>query len=198
MTKISDLTALLAASVDPAADLVPVVDMSAAGAARNKKMTFDELATAMGDILAAAPSYRGAMVKKAADETGANFTTAAAIAWDAEEEDTDAFHDNVTNNSRLTVPSGVTRVRVGVYVQTANTTANNTLSLRIRKNGSTSFMGGGGANAESSFTSDRVQAFTWPIAVTAGDYFEAFLQSESDTAIDIVAAESWFAIQVVD
>lgn len=48
MTKISALTALTGAGADGAADLVPVVDMSETGAARNKKMTLDELAIAVG------------------------------------------------------------------------------------------------------------------------------------------------------
>lgn len=48
MTKISDLTALTGAGVDTAADLFPIVDMSAAGALRNKKITVDEAKIALG------------------------------------------------------------------------------------------------------------------------------------------------------
>lgn len=48
MTKISDLTALTGAGVDTAADLLPIVDMSAAGAARNKKITVAEAKIALG------------------------------------------------------------------------------------------------------------------------------------------------------
>lgn len=47
MTKISDLSALTGAGADTAADLVPVVDMSETGIARNKKMTFAELKAAI-------------------------------------------------------------------------------------------------------------------------------------------------------
>lgn len=47
MTKISDLSAITAASIDTAADLVTVVDMSLSGTARNKKMTFAELLKAV-------------------------------------------------------------------------------------------------------------------------------------------------------
>lgn len=48
MTKITDFAALTGASVDAANDLVTVVDVSETGAARNKKMTFAELKTAVG------------------------------------------------------------------------------------------------------------------------------------------------------
>lgn len=54
MTKISDLSALTGASVDAANDLVTVVDMSATGVARNKKMTFVELKEAVAPGTAAA------------------------------------------------------------------------------------------------------------------------------------------------
>lgn len=43
MTKISDFTALAGAGVDQAADVVPIVDMSEAGAVRNKKISVAEL-----------------------------------------------------------------------------------------------------------------------------------------------------------
>lgn len=48
MTAISALTALTGAGVDGAADLFPIVDMSAAGAARNKKITINEAKIAFG------------------------------------------------------------------------------------------------------------------------------------------------------
>jgi hypothetical protein len=51
MTKISDLAALTGAGVDTAADLVPVVDMSETGAARNKKMTFAEVFAALAELV---------------------------------------------------------------------------------------------------------------------------------------------------
>lgn len=47
MTKISSLTALAGASVDTAADLLPIVDMSLSGASRNKKILASELKTAL-------------------------------------------------------------------------------------------------------------------------------------------------------
>lgn len=43
MTKISDTSALTGAGVDQAVDLLPIVDMSEAGTARNKKITITEL-----------------------------------------------------------------------------------------------------------------------------------------------------------
>jgi hypothetical protein len=50
MSKISDLTALTGAGVDTAADLVPVVDMSETGVARNKKMTLAEFFAGLAEL----------------------------------------------------------------------------------------------------------------------------------------------------
>lgn len=50
MTKLSDLSALTGASVDSAADLIQVADMSETGVARSKKMTFDELKVAIAAL----------------------------------------------------------------------------------------------------------------------------------------------------
>lgn len=47
MTQVSSLTALTGAGVDTAVDLLPIVDMSLAGTARNKKITVDELILAI-------------------------------------------------------------------------------------------------------------------------------------------------------
>lgn len=47
MTKISDHAALTGAAADTDDDLLPVVDMSETGTARNKKMTLEELAIAV-------------------------------------------------------------------------------------------------------------------------------------------------------
>lgn len=51
MTKISSLAALTGAEADAAADLVPVVDMSEAGAARNKSMTLAEVFAALAEMV---------------------------------------------------------------------------------------------------------------------------------------------------
>lgn len=48
MTKISDFTSLVGANVDGANDALPIVDDSETGVARNKKITVDELGTALG------------------------------------------------------------------------------------------------------------------------------------------------------
>lgn len=48
MTKTSDFTSLVGANVDSANDVVPIIDDSETGVARNKKITVDELKVSLG------------------------------------------------------------------------------------------------------------------------------------------------------
>lgn len=181
-SKITDLTELTA--VDPDADFVEIVDISATA---NKKV----LAKRLG------PAFSGALVRKAADQTAANYTTATAVAWDQEVYDEGGWHDNVTNNSRLTVPSGVTRIRLHASMYVTNNTSNTFMAIFFRKNGSDSYDGAShiiiSIAANTSLTANSSPV----LAVTAGDYFEVFFQSQSDTSITIDAARSHFAIEAV-
>ena len=51
------------------------------------------------------PAYAGVRVRKSANQSIAN-ATETVITFDVETYDTDAYHDNVTNSGRLTVPVG--------------------------------------------------------------------------------------------
>lgn len=60
-------------------------------------------------------SFAGARVKKTTNQTINNNTTTT-ITWNDEDFDTNTYHDNVTNNSRFTIPSG----KAGYYHIIAN------------------------------------------------------------------------------
>lgn len=143
--------------------------------------------------------HRGALAKKAADQTAINFTTAAVVTWDgADVLDTDAFHDPVTNNSRMTIPSGISLARLSACVTFANITADSYVTLIIRKNASATYDGRAAITVESSLVTPSVSVVGPVIPVIAGDYFEVFATVETDTSVDITAALSWFAIEVVE
>jgi hypothetical protein len=141
---------------------------------------------------------RGALVTKAADQTAANYTTRTAIAWDSESYDTDSIHDNVTNNSRLTVPSGVSYVRLTGQVQILTITGGVFANLLMSKNGSATFLG----RPAILLTTDAV-ATNWMnvsspvLAVTPGDYFTLDLEIETDTSVTVSADVSWFAMEIL-
>lgn len=141
--------------------------------------------------------YRGALVKKAADQNTADYTAGAAIAWDEETYDQGGFHDNVTNNSRLTIPAGVSKVRVSAQAYLTNLTADMYVQLQITKGGSPGFTGMGGTFQESGGGA-IAQASTAVVQVSAGDYFEAQMTVETDNSITVLAARSWFAVEVIE
>lgn len=150
-----------------------------------------------------APSFQlgllGGVFKLTSSLTAQNFTTAAAIGWTNKQFDTaplTAFHSNITNTSRITIPAdyGDCYVRLFGQVSLANVLANETIDLWIRANGS-------GDVAHTTWHSPSVSPFCQvisPILTTsATDYYELMLQTSSDTSIDILSAGSRFQIEVL-
>lgn len=183
-----------------AISLDDLLDVDLTGAATGDVLTKD----AGGDWVPVAPAgaaFRGALVTKSANQTAANYTTATAITWDTETGgyDTDTIHDNVTNPSRLTVPSGVTKVRLSGQVDIAAFTINTWVALVVRKNGSAAYVGAPIQIGEINATFANVSLSSAVLPVTGGtDYFELFLQTAADTSITVNASTSWFAMEIVE
>jgi hypothetical protein len=137
--------------------------------------------------------FVAAMAKEAADQTALNFTTEAAVTWDTDVYDSADLHNTGSDTSRMTVPAGASYVRLSAgFGLVVNSTTR--MYAYFKKNGAV-FVGSG---ITSQYTSSLVQHITIvsaPLAVTAGDYFEAFLLS-SDSSID-VEDYSWFAMEKV-
>ena len=184
-SKISDLTE--DTSPDRQSDFVVTVDTSAGA---NKKVKLVNLGPA--------GTFDGALVKKSTDQTGANYTTETALSFDAEIYDTNAWHDNSSNNTRLTVPIGVSMVQVFANIEIQNVTADTWQQLRLFKNGSSGFDGGTTVVTEIGATTVNISFVSPPISCAATDFFEIKLRTESDTAIDIIAAKTSFGIKPVN
>lgn len=142
---------------------------------------------------------RGALVKKAADQTAANYTGTANIAWDSEAYDTHAFHDNATNNSRLTIPAGqgFTYARLTGNVRVQSLTSDVYAFVTITKNGSTSFDGASGSICDITNANVNLCVVTPWVPVSDGDYFELQMSIQTDTSVDVSATRSSFAIEAV-
>lgn len=147
--------------------------------------------------IAESVKFRGCRVKKNADQTTANYTGGAIVAWDAEDFDTDAFHDTVTNNSRITIPAnkGITYVEIVACVATSLDTGDRFHFIHVYKNGSLYLTPGN--CYEGGFSDFAINITTGPIAVAAGDYFEINYATESDTSITVQSAYSFFALTVL-
>lgn len=138
------------------------------------------------------------MVRKAADQTSANYVGGTAISWDTEVYDDFDYHSTATNQSRLTVPTGVSRVDLGASVLLVNVAQGDNVRLFIRKNGSFDFDGAVGQAEDTEatgVTSRGISVAAVGVPCTGGDYFEAVLAVGTDTSIDIVATRSHFVIR---
>ena len=120
-------------------------------------------------------TYAGVSLYKSTAQTVSN-TTFTAITWDSERYDTDSYHNNSTNTSRITIPSGKSGyyILTGSNVWDVNATGNR--GLELRKNGTSLyylfFQDGFASN-------DGTYPFTSTINLTAGDYIEVFCWQSS-------------------
>lgn len=107
----------------------------------------------------------GARVKRASGDSTAASGTATAIAFTAEDFDTDAFHDNSSNNTRLTVPSG----KAGKYLIGGQLYAEQNCDIYVRLNGTTMIAFGRAAGGDSGIIAYVIDT---AYALSVGDYLE--------------------------
>lgn len=141
--------------------------------------------------------FRGALVKMTVDQSIPNGVDTF-INWTAETYDTDNIHSTSSNNTRLTVPSGITKVKISCRVRFAA----NAVGYRdavLYKNNSFSFDG-----AMSSYPNASAGgAYTgWTdtsavLEVTGGDYFELRVYQNSGGALNFQNV-SWFAMEIIE
>ena len=131
----------------------------------------------------AAASFVGCSLTKSANQSLSN-NTSTAITFDGEKFDTDSFHDNSTNTSRVTIPSG----KGGYYLITGNLKfTSSTGGVRradLKKNGTLiqlyflQYPNTGSDWTGSSFASIENLA--------VGDYIELFGEQSSGGALNVV------------
>lgn len=143
-------------------------------------------------------SFSGCTVKLAADLTTQNFSTEAGIPFTEEVIDTDNFHDNSTNNTRITIPGSLDGYYgiITAHVMTNLVTGNSGFYFRIARNGTDdadNILVQGGDLIGTSFPSLTIS--TPPVLLSSGDYFEAWLRC-TDTSISILE-QSKFGIAIL-
>jgi len=115
-------------------------------------------ATAANNLLTTVNSNTVPPLVRAKRSADLSYTSSAAIAWDAEDYDTDSMHDLVTNNTRLTfATAGIYRVTCGLYVTYGGTVS--ALDLSIYGNGST--------NLGQNYTNGIAESSSLSVQVTA-------------------------------
>ena len=152
------------------------------------------------------PVFRGALVYPAAGGQTLTDATNIIIDFDAEKYDTDSFHDNVTNKPRLTIPAGISKIRVSGNIQTSVMSGIAWFHLQItHKNSADAAQDTIGLPFTNAYQADGATPYanvsSGVIEVSVGDYFE--LVCRQDTAGDETVAGgvnngTWFAIEVIE
>ena len=132
---------------------------------------------------AAGPTYVGVSAYKNADQS-VNNATFTAITFQVESFDTDAFHDNSTNTSRFTIPTG----KGGKYLISGIISyafhATGTRLVAIYKNGST-----WNYNAQLQTVTSSPSGIYIPVSfvinLAATDYVEIFAYQTSGGALNV-------------
>jgi hypothetical protein len=154
--------------------------------------TFETAAWAQLELMPA--DYNGALVGKSVSQALTAGVTAT-LSWDVEAYDLGSWHDNVTNNSRMTVPSGVSLVRLSASIRNTAAATGEVLLSMLKNGTSVRGLPRADVDVQSATVEEAISVISAPLSVTAGDYFEvqALLTSSGDS----VLADSgvWFSIE---
>jgi hypothetical protein len=148
--------------------------------------------------------FSGCLLKKSTGQSIPNNTLNQFLTWDQEVYDTGyngtPFHDTVTNNTRITVPAGVTKVRLSGQVDWGFGD-NGYRIVVITKNGTSpgGYVGAAVDQRNAVIGGSTIQPLVTPVVdVEEGDYFELRVLHTAGVAVDVDPVDStWFAIEVV-
>ena len=126
-------------------------------------------------------------------------STRTVMDFELEDYDTDTIHDNVTNNSRLTVPTGVTKIRLTAKISMAG--GGGFYEARTLKNGLAAFAGSSedGVLATASWLDVHLNLNTPVITVVATDYFEVDLFQTTGISKNTRSGsdQAWFGMEII-
>lgn len=140
-----------------------------------------------------APTLVGVSLTKSAAQSLSN-ATLTQITWDTEAWDTHGFHDNSTNNQRITIPSGKAGYyQVNAYVGfAANSTGVRSGALRL--NGTTDLIGADlQGQANGAFTTMILSKI---VSASVGDYYSIYMYQNSGGSLNCIADISYSFFQM--
>jgi len=120
------------------------------------------------------------------------------INWDVETYDDLGFHDNSTNNTRITIPANVSRVLISCQVTTEGKGDNIDFDMvQLLKNGSIATGESGIDWMKDVNTMTPNPSFVVPCAVVEGDYFELEFTTTDPTSSFVDELLSFFDCHVL-
>lgn len=137
----------------------------------------------------AIPTGVGCSLYRATDQAVSN-ATETGISWNTELYDTNSFHDNSTNPTRMTIPTGYG----GKYLLTASIAYdNNAVGQRvayIHVNNTLAFLS---VIANLSATIDTYNTFSYVMNLSAGDYVETRVYQDSGGSLNILGGVQYYS-----
>lgn len=148
--------------------------------------------TAVNSVVSTAP--RGSLVYRTSNQSISN-GVATMVQWQAEEYDNGNWW---TSGTRLTVPSGISYVRVAANIVWAGSAGGSYRSVQIKKNGAAVRGGARALQGPASTAGVTLNLVTAPLAVSPGDYFEIEVQQDSGAALNVTSGNStWASIETL-
>lgn len=151
-------------------------------------------------------SFKGCRVYRTSNVLSMTSGFETTVGFDNEEQDTDGFHDNSTNNMRITIPSKYENSLVQLFAgfDFGSSTNAGSRMIRILKQDASGMGHWYPTAAVSCFQpyqpnsfEDIVQTFTPVIRVSATDYFYVNVWHDYGSAIS-AGNSSWFMLRVVE
>lgn len=142
-------------------------------------------------------AFKGVMVKLS-DSVSVPNAALGYLGWDVVDYDTNGFF-NIANPERLTIPVGVTKVRLNSNILFASN-ASGRRYLAFHK--ASSFAGGAQMDiqgVDAGALNQGINIGSGVIDVSAGDYFRVRRYQDSGGSLDIIALHStWFSLEVIE
>ena len=140
-------------------------------------------------------AFSGCLVSLSGSQSIPN-TTVSTLSWGTENRDTDNFHSNSVNPSRLIVPVGVSTVILRAQVRWDSNVAGERQVLFL-KNGSSSYPGRAFAKMKD-MSELMMTLVSPPLAVSSGDYFELAAWQNSGGSRTVEQHDTtWFSLQAL-
>lgn len=127
------------------------------------------------------PTFSGVSLTKSATQAITQ-NTSTAVTFNGEDFDTDTYHDNSSDTSRITVPA-TGYYMVGGSIEMTGMADQTFSILRFRKNGTTVLDG----RSRSGYSTTGGNTYSKIVALTAADYLEMMCE-HSDAAADVRAS----------
>jgi len=166
---------------DIGADIVDadlfIIDDGAGGT--NRKTAASRIKTYAGH------TFAGCRLYKTSEQTNITANSDVVVTFEAEEYDTDTFHDTSSNTSRITIPSAFNgmKARFSCFVTFTSVSDAGQYEVRLAKNGALNTLGSQlfGAHRTGSATGTKTAGGTsHPVILATNDYFEVIVAVNED------------------